>query len=96
MRAILALGATPCTARPEGALTRYSGNPLLRNGPETYDDLETGPRVVLRFGAGDYRMWYEAVSSSGITPRSRAGGAVGKRDRVARFRPDDFFDHFGH
>src|SRR5207248_2437225 len=53
-----AIDAMPCTARPEGALTRYSGNPLLRNGPETYDDLKTGPRVVLRFGAADYRMWY--------------------------------------
>jgi predicted GH43/DUF377 family glycosyl hydrolase len=62
-----AIDATPCTAQPEGALTRYSGNPLLRNGPEAYDDLKTGPRVVVRFGAGDYRMWYEAVSSSGIT-----------------------------
>lgn len=62
-----AIDATPCTVRPDGALTRYAGNPLLRNGPETYDDLKTGPRVVLRFGAGDYRMWYEAVSSGGLT-----------------------------
>jgi len=62
-----AIDAPACTARPDGPLTRWTGNPLVRNGPEAYDDLKTGPRVVVRVGAGDYRMWYEAVSSSGIT-----------------------------
>ena len=57
----------PPAPLPSGPLTRYAGNPLLRNGPEAWDDLKTGPRVVLVVGAGDYRMWYEAVSSSGIT-----------------------------
>jgi len=52
---------------PSGALTRYSGNPLVRNGPESYDFLKTGPRVVLKMGATDYRMWYEAVGSNSIT-----------------------------
>lgn len=52
---------------PSGALTRYSGNPLVRNGPESYDFEKTGPRVVLKMGATDYRMWYEAVGSNSIT-----------------------------
>ena len=63
-----AIDAPPsCALLPSGALTRYAGNPLLRNGPEMYDDLKTGPRVVLVMGPSDYRIWYEAVSSDGIT-----------------------------
>jgi hypothetical protein len=57
----------PPAPLPSGSLVRYTGNPLLRNGPEIWDDLKTGPRVVLVVAAGDYRMWYEAVSSNGIT-----------------------------
>ncbi len=56
-----------CATLPSGALTRNPQNPLLRNGPEPYDDGKTGPRVVLKVGPADYRIWYEAVSSSGIT-----------------------------
>lgn len=59
--------AAPCGLRPSGPLTRYAGNPVVRNGPSTYDDLKAGPRVMYRVGAGSYRLWYEAVSSSGIT-----------------------------
>lgn len=57
----------PPTALPWGPLTRWSGNPLLRNGPELYDFAKTGPRVVIRIGPGDYRMWYEAVSQGWMT-----------------------------
>src|SRR5262245_59361923 len=59
--------SSPNTPLPSGALTRYSGNPLVRNGPESYDFEQTGPRVVLKMGATDYRMWYEAVGSNSIT-----------------------------
>jgi beta-1,4-mannooligosaccharide phosphorylase/Double zinc ribbon len=51
----------PPAALPSGPLTRFRGNPLLRNGPESYDFGKTGPRVVRREGDGDYRIWYEAV-----------------------------------
>jgi hypothetical protein len=61
-----------------GPLARYSGNPLLRNGPELWDDLKTGPRVVLVVSAGDYRMWYEAVSSNGITVVAYATSTDGR------------------
>src|SRR5574341_662895 len=64
-------GVTSCppppAALPSGALTRWSGNPLLRNGPELYDFAKTGPRAVIRMGASDYRMWYEAVSQGWMT-----------------------------
>jgi predicted GH43/DUF377 family glycosyl hydrolase len=59
--------ANPPAGLPSGALTRYAGNPLLRNGPEAVDFQKTGPRVVLKEGPTSYRMWYEAVGSSGIT-----------------------------
>ena len=52
---------------PSGALTRHTGKPLVRNGPESYDFEKTGPRVVLKMGSTDYRMWYEAVGSDCIT-----------------------------
>jgi predicted GH43/DUF377 family glycosyl hydrolase len=47
---------------PEGALSRSAENPMLLNGPEEYDFDKTGPRVVLKIGPGDYRVWYEAVN----------------------------------
>jgi predicted GH43/DUF377 family glycosyl hydrolase len=64
---IVALSALLSAADPSGNLNRYSENPLLRNGPEPYDLGKTGPRVVLKTGSGDYRMWYEAVAGDGLT-----------------------------
>jgi WSC domain/Ricin-type beta-trefoil lectin domain/Glycosyl hydrolases family 32 N-terminal domain len=49
---------------PSGQLTRFAGNPLLRNGPESYDAGKTGPRVVRKEGPSTYRMWYEAVGAT--------------------------------
>jgi predicted GH43/DUF377 family glycosyl hydrolase len=49
---------------PSGALTRYSGNPLIANGPELYDYVHAGPHTVLKMGPTDYRMWYEAILQS--------------------------------
>lgn len=47
---------------PSGKLTRSSPNSLLDIGPPgSPDDNKTGPRVVLKMGPQDYRMWYEAV-----------------------------------
>src|SRR6266540_3103905 len=57
----------PPTGLPSGPLTRYVGNPLLRNGPEAVDFQKTGPRVVLKEGPTTYRMWYEAVGANGLT-----------------------------
>jgi len=57
---------------PSGKLVRYEGNPLLRNGPEHYDYGKTGPRVVLKMGPGDYRIWYEAVAGDGLTTMAYA------------------------
>ncbi len=64
-------------ALPSGPLTRNPTNPLVRNGPEIYDDEKTGPRVVLKMGPTDYRLWYEAVSSSGITAVAYATSSDG-------------------
>lgn len=50
------------TTLPNGRLSRYTGNPLIPMGPQNYDQDKTGPRVVLKEGANNYRMWYEAVS----------------------------------
>jgi predicted GH43/DUF377 family glycosyl hydrolase len=52
---------------PSGPLSRYAENPLVRNGPEKYDFWKTGPRVVLKVGPADYRMWYEAVGADTLT-----------------------------
>ena len=57
----------PPEALPSGPLTRYDGNPMLRNGPEAYDFWKTGPRVVRVEGPGDYRIWYEAVADETYT-----------------------------
>jgi len=55
--------APACAQLPSGALMRLAG-PMLRNGPQTYDNAKTGPRVVIKFGPSDYRMWYEAVADN--------------------------------
>lgn len=44
-----------------GHLTRYAENPILANGPAEYDSVKVGPRVVLKEGSMNYRLWYEAV-----------------------------------
>ena len=47
---------------PSGPLVRHVNNPIVPMGPSgSIDDDKTGPRVVLKFGPNDYRMWYEAV-----------------------------------
>jgi hypothetical protein len=73
---LLTLGATSeqaSTELPSGQLTRIPENPLVRNGPESYDYWKTGPRAVLKEGPTSYRMWYEAVGQDNIT---RVGYAV--------------------
>ncbi len=50
-----AIDAPACAQLPSGTLARVAA-PMLRNGPETYDNAKTGPRVVLKFGTADYRM----------------------------------------
>lgn|GEM_PF-2816724 len=54
-------------ATPSDPLTPYPGNPMLRNGPESYDYGKTGPRVVLKEGPTTYKLWYEAVAAGGLT-----------------------------
>jgi hypothetical protein len=50
------------TLPPSGPLVRHVNNPIVPMGPAgSIDDDKTGPRVVLKFGPADYRMWYEAV-----------------------------------
>ena len=49
------------TGRFDGPLTRSPVNPVLANGPDAYDVEKVGPRVVLKEGPKEYRMWYEAV-----------------------------------
>jgi predicted GH43/DUF377 family glycosyl hydrolase len=70
------IGADP-GALPSRTLTRFSGNPLLRNGPELYDLGKTGPRVVMKDDSGHYRMWYEAVAGNGLTTVAYATSADG-------------------
>lgn len=53
---------------PSGALIRNSSaNPIVRNGPDAYDEVKAGPRSILRMGPNDYRMWYEGVSDDAAT-----------------------------
>jgi hypothetical protein len=53
------------TSRPiRGLLARGAYNPILRNGPEQYDDLKVGPGCALWLGDDDYRMWYEGIDTS--------------------------------
>lgn len=56
-----ASSSTTTPALPSGSLTRHAGNPLIPNGPDSYDLYKTGPRVVLKEGPNKYSMWYEAV-----------------------------------
>jgi predicted GH43/DUF377 family glycosyl hydrolase len=47
---------------PDGALSRYAGNPLLTKGATgSYDQLKIGPRAILREAPNVWKMWYEAV-----------------------------------
>jgi hypothetical protein len=39
-------------------------NPILRNGPESYDEIKVGPCASVRAGTYDYRMWYEGINSA--------------------------------
>jgi predicted GH43/DUF377 family glycosyl hydrolase len=57
------IDAPTCAQLPSNSMMRLA-TPMLRNGPEAYDNGKTGPRVVLKFGPSDYRMWYEAVDDS--------------------------------
>jgi hypothetical protein len=83
-----AAGATcptnPPAGLPSGALTRYSGNPIVRNGPGAIDFQKAGPRAVLKEGPTTYRMWYEAVGSAGITVIGYATSADGLTCRADR------------
>jgi len=49
------------------ALTLNAGNPLIANGPETYDELKAGPRHIVKFASNDYRMIYEAIADDGLS-----------------------------
>lgn len=70
----------PNAALPSGPLIRPIGVPLLPMGPAgSIDDDKTGPRVVLKFGPTDYRMWYEAVPAPND---SKVGYAVSTDGRT--------------
>jgi predicted GH43/DUF377 family glycosyl hydrolase len=60
---ILLLLPSPGLAQsPDGALSRYAGNPLLTKGVTgSYDQLKIGPRAILREAPNVWKMWYEAV-----------------------------------
>src|SRR5512140_1043747 len=60
------IDASTCALLPSGSMMRLA-TPMLRNGPEAYDNGKTGPRVVLELGPSDYRMWYEAVADNLLT-----------------------------
>ncbi len=68
--------ASACAQLPSGAMTRLA-TPMLHNGPEAYDHGKTGPRVVLKRGPGDYRLWYEAVDDNLLTKVGYATSADG-------------------
>jgi hypothetical protein len=46
-------------------LTNGSGNPIIDNGPESYDEDKAGPRHVVKIANGQYVMLYEAGSAGG-------------------------------
>lgn len=51
-------------------------NPILRRGqPGEFDAVKVGPRVVLKEGAGLYKMWYEGVPGAN---RASVGYATSK------------------
>lgn len=57
---------------PSGPLTRNPGNPLVDNAAGTYDGFKAGPRFILKAGATDYRMLYEAIADDGPLTNSAA------------------------
>jgi predicted GH43/DUF377 family glycosyl hydrolase len=60
----LLLASAPALAQtlPDGALSRYAGNPMLVKGPAgSYDQLKIGPRAILREAPNVWKMWYEAA-----------------------------------
>jgi len=61
----------------DGPLIRSSTNPILVNGPESYDAVKAGPRVVLKEGAATYRMWYEACPAGNQATVGYATGTDG-------------------
>jgi hypothetical protein len=64
---------------PSGALVRHVNNPIVPMGPSgSIDDDKTGPRVVLKFGPSDYRMWYEAVPGPNLSKVGYATSTDGK------------------
>jgi predicted GH43/DUF377 family glycosyl hydrolase len=64
---------------PSGTLVRHLGNPIVPMGiTGSIDDDKTGPRVVLRFGPTDYRMWYEAVPGPNLSKVGYATSIDGK------------------
>ncbi len=59
------------------SLQKVPQNPVLTNGPDSYDAVKTGPRALLGDVQNGYRMWYEAVpagneSSVGYATSSNA------------------------
>ena len=62
--AALLLAAPTASASPT-VLSRSPANPILDRGPSgTFDEVQVGPRVVLKESAGGtitYKMWYEGV-----------------------------------
>ena len=83
-----------CPPRFDGPLTRSPANPILVNGPDAHDVEKVGPRVVLKEGPANYRMWYEAVPAGN---RSTVGYAespdgmrwtFGAHNPVLRPNPD--------
>jgi predicted GH43/DUF377 family glycosyl hydrolase len=45
--------------------TKYAGNPVLKAGPEGYDQDAAGHGAIL-FEGGVYKLWYHAVGDQGI------------------------------
>jgi hypothetical protein len=77
---IEAASTTGASLLPAGSLLRHVGNPMLPMGPSgSIDDDKTGPRVVLKFGPTDYRMWYEAVPAPNDSKVGYATSTNGKR-----------------
>lgn len=63
--------------RASGALTR-DASALVANGPQSYDALKAGPRVVRELADGTIEMLYEAVGADRTTTIARATSADGR------------------
>ncbi|MEP6703675.1 MAG: hypothetical protein ABJB34_02605 [Acidobacteriota bacterium] len=64
---------------PSGGLVRHFANPIVPMGVSGSIDVDkTGPRVVLKFGTNDYRMWYEAVPGPNLSKVGYATSTNGK------------------